>query len=207
MTATKVARVLAILSLPKPVPAFINFSKAVIQKTTNNPNFPTPEPPLATLQASTNDLETSEAAALARTKGAATTRNQKRVALVTLYEQFKGYVQKQADANPETAAALIESAGLSVKKATLPKKRVFAVTPGAVSGAVKLVAASAARRASYEWQYSSDGGKTWVAAPATLQAKTTVIGLQPGATISFRYRPVTKTGEGDWSQPIAVVIK
>jgi hypothetical protein len=207
MTTTKIARVLAILMLPKPVPAFINFSKAVIQKSTNNPNLPNPDPSLATLQTATSDLETTEAAALARTKGAATTRNQKRAALAMLFEQFKGYVQKRADANPETAAALIESAGLSVKKTPLPKKRVFAVTPGAVSGAVKLVAASAARRASYQWEYSSDGGKTWVAAPATLQAKTTVIGLQPGGMVSFRYRPVTKTGEGDWSQPIAVVIK
>jgi hypothetical protein len=32
-------------------------------------------------------------------------------------------------------------------------------------------AVAASRRASYEWQDSADGGKTWVSAPSTLQAK------------------------------------
>jgi hypothetical protein len=47
----------------------------------------------------------------------------------------------------------------------------------------EVVAASAARRASYEWEYSTDGGKTWIAAPATLQAKTKISGLAQGATL------------------------
>ncbi len=85
--------------------------------------------------------------------------------------------------------------------------RPFEAKPGAVSGSVKLVAASAARRASYEWQYSVDGGKTWQVAPVTLQTKTTVIGLTPGATVTFRYREVTKAGEGDWSQLITAIVK
>ncbi|HEY8087061.1 MAG TPA: fibronectin type III domain-containing protein [Polyangiaceae bacterium] len=50
----------------------------------------------------------------------------------------------------------------------------------------------AARRASYEWRYSLDGGKTWVPTAATLQTRTTVTGLTPGATVTFRYRAVTK---------------
>ena len=96
---------------------------------------------------------------------------------------------------------------MAVKKTAVRHPRVFEATPGDVSGSAKLIAASAARRASYEWEYSTDGGKTWVTAPATLQAKTTVPGLTPGATVTFRYRPVTKTGEGDWSQPTSVIVK
>jgi hypothetical protein len=46
--------------------------------------------------------------------------------------------------------------------------------PGTVSGSVKRVADSAARRASYEWQYRTDGGKTWLSAPSTLQVTTMV---------------------------------
>jgi hypothetical protein len=52
---------------------------------------------------------------------------------------------------------------------------------------------------------TTDGGKTWVITPATLQAKTTVTGLTPGATVEFRYRSVTKTGEGNWSQTQLIV--
>ena len=85
--------------------------------------------------------------------------------------------------------------------------RVFAAKAGALSGTANLVAASAGRRASYEWEYSTDGGKTWVFAPPTLQAKTTVSGLTPGATVQFRYRPVTKTGEADWSAPVPLIVK
>jgi hypothetical protein len=71
---------------------------------------------------------------------------------------------------------------------------------------VNLVTHSAAHRASYEWQYSTDAGKTWLAAPSTLQSKTTIPGLTPGATAMFRYRPVTKKGEGDWSQPTSLLV-
>jgi hypothetical protein len=70
----------------------------------------------------------------------------------------------------------------------------------------KVTAAAASRRASYEWQYSNDGGKTWITAPVTLQAKTTIAGLVPGSTVQFKYRAVTKTGEADWSQPLSLLV-
>jgi hypothetical protein len=82
-----------------------------------------------------------------------------------------------------------------------------ATKQGSVSGTAKITAVSAGHRASYEWQYSVDGGKTWVPAAVTLKASTTVAGLAPGATAQFRYRPVTKTGEGDWSQAVSLIVK
>jgi hypothetical protein len=106
----------------------------------------------------------------------------------------------------ENGASIIQGAGMAVKKIPVHTPRVFEATPGAVSGSVKLVAAAAARRAGYEWEYSLDG-KTRVTAPVTLQAKTSVPGLTPGATVQFRYRPVTKTGEGDWSQAVSLIVK
>ncbi len=124
-----------------------------------------------------------------------------------MLQELKTYVQHQADADAESAPAIIQGAGMNVRKTAVRKPRVFAAAPGAVSGTVKLEAASAAHRASYEWQYSTDGGKTWLVAPSTLQAKTTVPGLTPGASVMFRYRAVTKTGEGDWSQPVSIIVK
>jgi hypothetical protein len=32
-------------------------------------------------------------------------------------------------------------------------------------------------------------------------------GLTPGATVVFGSRAVTKTGEGDWSQPASIIVK
>jgi hypothetical protein len=102
---------------------------------------------------------------------------------------------------------MIQSAGIAVKKTPVRAKRTFAAKPGAVSGSVTLVTNAAARRAFYEWQYSTDGGKTWVSSASTLKTTTTVAGLTPGATVMFRYRAGTKTGEGDWSQTAQIIVK
>jgi len=208
MTTPKgINRAVVTLKLPRPVPALIKYGRAMVTAMTNNANFTNPEPALASVSAALDELQVAETATQARTRGAAATRNDKRATLVQLLEQVKGYIQKTADANMENGAAIIQSAGVSVKKPAARAPRTFEAKPGPVSGSVKLVAKSAARRASYEWQYSTDGGKTWLSAPVTLQAKTIVQGLIPGGTVTFRYRGVTKAGEGDWSQLVTAIVK
>ncbi len=208
MTTTKSPhRSIAILNLPTPVGALVTYAQNVVTRMTGNPAFPSPAPTLPMVLAAVGELQTAETAALARTKGAVAIRNEKRAALVTLLGHLRGYVQTIADGNVENGTSIIESAGFAVKKTTARKPRVFDAVPGAVSGSAKLVAPSAGPRASYEWQYSTDGGKTWLTAPVTMQARTTVPGLTPGASVVFRYRPVTRKGEGDFSQPVTLVIR
>jgi hypothetical protein len=208
MTASsKPASPIAILKLPKSVPALVTYAQAIAAAMTNNPSFPSPVPAPPTIATAVAALHAAETTALARTKGAVADRNDKRAALVTLLKQVLPYVQTVANADIETAATVIQSAGIAVKKVAVRKPRVFAAEQGGMTGSAKLVAASAGRRASYEWQYSVDGGKTWVIAPASLQAKTTVAGLTPGATVEFRYRAVTKIGEGNWSQTVQLIVK
>ena len=87
-------------------------------------------------------------------------------------------------------------------------KRAFTVKQGPLAGSVHVTAVSAGVRASYEWQYSIDAGKTWVLAPATIQGKTVISGLPTGTTVQFRYLVVTpKGGQGDWSQPTSLLVK
>ena len=208
MTTIKTShRSIVSLKLPKAPIALAAFAIGVVKSMTGNPLFPAPVPTLAAVTQAINDLQTAEPAAQSRIKGAVTTRNEKLTALVAILQQLKAYIQAMADANVENGASIIESAGVAVKKAPVRAPRVFAATPGPVSGSVKLVARSAGTRSGYEWDYSLDGGKTWVSAPVTLQAKTTLLGLTPGATVQFRYRPVTKTGEGDWSQTVVLLVK
>jgi hypothetical protein len=204
---TAIKRSTATLNTTGPVPALISFASSIVTRMTGNSAFPTPVPPLATVSAAIADLQTAETAATARTKGAVTVRNDKRAALVALLRQLESYVQNQADANLENGAAVIESAGIAVRKTALRKPRTFTAVQGATSGSIKLLAARAASRASYEWQYSTDGGKTWTFAAGTLQAKTTIAGLTPGASVQFKYRPVLKTGDGDWSQAVTIIVK
>ena len=207
-TSTKPTHRLTIaLILPKIVALLIVYAENIIKRMTGNPYFPAPTPALAALTTAIDELRAAEAAALARTKGAATVRNQKRTALVSQLHTLRGYVQTVADADAANAAAIIESSGLAVRKAPTRHARALAAKPGRISGEATVTAVVAARRASYEWQYSADGGKTWITAPTTMQARTTVSGLVPGSTVQFRYRAVTKAGEGDWSQAVSLVFQ
>jgi hypothetical protein len=202
-----VHRNLVTLDLPRSVPAIISYAQSVLAAMTNNPNFPTPIPALTEVSAAITALQTAEAAALSRVKGAVVTRNDKKAALVALLQELRGYVQKTADANADSSANIITSAGLPMKKTPVRKPRAFTAKQGAVSGSVEVIAVSAARRASYEWQYSTDGGKTWIEAPPSLQAKTTISGLPVASTVQFRFRSVVKAGPSDWSLPTSLLVK
>ena len=209
MTTTKTApHSLVSLKLPTVVGLLISFARAIIQALTGAPAFPNPAPTLVALSAATNDLEIAQSAAHSRVNGAVEIRNEKRAALLTLLSELKAYVQTVANAGPsEHSAAIIKSAGMDVRKTAVRKPRVFAAIQGSVSGSVKLVAPSAGPRAAYDWQWSTDGGKTWQLAPSTVQARTSMIGLTPGSTVLFRYRAVTKTGETDWSESFSFIVK
>jgi hypothetical protein len=203
---TKVKKSLAVLDLPTRINLLVTYADGVVKGMTGNPYFPSPPVALATVAAAITDLQNAETAALARTKGAVATRNAKRAVLVTMLQQLRMYVQSIADGNAENGPAIIQSAGIAVKKTATRKPRVFAALAGAVSGTVKLVAPAAGLRASYEWQVSTDG-KTWSDVSSTLQAKTSLIGQTPGTALQFRYRSVTKTGETDWSAPVSFTVK
>jgi hypothetical protein len=208
MVATKQNhRSIASLKLPKPVSLLITYAQGIVTSMTGNPSFPSPNPPLATVSSAILDLGTAETAALKRAKGAATLRNEKRTVLIGLLEQVRAYVQSVSDLSLENGASIIQSAGLAVRKSPTRAAPSFHAKQGAVSGEAKVVAPSAGHRSSYEWEYSTDGGKTWIAMPPTIQAKTTLDGLTPGSTVQFRYRAVTKAGAGDWSQPTAILMK
>ena len=205
-STNKAHRSLAVLDLPKRINVLITYASGVVAGMTGNPSFPTPSPALATVTAAIADLQNAETAALARTKGAAATRNAKRAVLVTLPQSLRSSVQSIADQNAENAPAIIQSAGIGVKKTPARNPRVFAALAGANSGTVKIVAPSAGQRASYDWQSSPDG-KTWTDLGTTLQAKTTLTGQTDGTVLQFRYRAVVKAGAGDWSTPVTLTVK
>ena len=194
--------------MPAKVADFIAYATGVVHAMTNNPAFPAPVPALSALSAAVSDLQAAETVALTRAKGTAAARNDKRAVVVSLLRQLGGYVQAIADATPENGASIIESAGLTVRKISTPGKRSFAARPGALSGSAIVTAVAAGPRSSYQWQYSTDGGKTWVSAPATTQGKTTIAGLPSGTTVQFRYLAVTpKGGQGDWSPAVSLLVK
>jgi hypothetical protein len=198
-------RTLASLKLPRRVGPLIARAETVVASMTDNAHFPAPVPPLWQVSSAVTHLQNAETAALTRTTGTVATRNEKRTMLVSLLHQLRGYVQVTAEADPENARAIIESAGMFVRKEPERPLRVFSAKPGTASGEVKLVAPFVGKGTSYEWEYSIDGGATWLTMPPTIQSSTSLVGLTPGASVMFKYRCVTRKGVSVWSQAITLV--
>jgi hypothetical protein len=198
-------RTTAVLKIPTRKSSVGAFATSVINAMTGNASFPNPTPSLATVAADLAAYEAAEAQVVTRVKGAAVTRNAKYAVLHADLEHLMGSVQQVADANPAAAQSLIEGSGFAVRKSASRPKSAIKALAGTVPGSVKLVAKAVAQRASYEWQYSTDQ-KAWTNVPATLQAKTAIAGLTSATTYYFRFRGVTKAGEGAYSQVVQIVV-
>jgi hypothetical protein len=207
MSKPTVHRSVVSLKLPSVVPLLIALARAILLAMTGNASFPSPTPTLAAVLAAIVDLENAESAAQSRTKGAAQVRDGKRTVLLLLLRELGTFVQKVADADMEHGAAIIHSAGMGLRKVGVRAPRVFRATSGSVSGSVHLVTASAGPRSSYDWEWSTDGGKTWQVGPSTTRSNTVMTGLVPATTVLFRSRALTKAGEGDWTTPISFVVQ
>jgi hypothetical protein len=115
-------------------------------------------------------------------------------------------VQTVVNQNPGQAATIIESAGLFQKLVTLPKKPILAAVMAPVTPGEVLVRARAVKRASYEWMYSLDGGKTWLPMGTTTVANTSLLGMTVGTTVLFRFRTTVKKTTSDWSPALSFFV-
>jgi len=206
MEPTKTRRATAVLRMPRRTAELFIYATTVLKQMSGNVYFPNPYPPLADVRTAADDFQAAEVATLMWTKGTVSLRNAKRLVLVGLLERLITYVQSVADAMPEEGPAIIQSSGFSLRKTPALPQLGFHATRGSVSGSVKIVAPAAARRAAYDWECSTDGGKTWLTLPSTLRSRTSLTGLTPLTTVQFRYRVLTKTGESDWSQPTSIIV-
>jgi hypothetical protein len=202
----RVRRIQAVLNLPEhKTPAYVSRALAIVSAMTGNPNFPSPTPPLGTISSAIEALADAEAKTLSRASVTFPERDQARFALHGLLLELRFYVQRIADGDAERATAIIESAGMYVKRPSIRPPRVFKAKRIA-SGAIALIVPSASKYASYEWAISHDEKETWASLPPTKQATTTVRELTPGSRVYFRYRAVTPAGPTDWRDPISIIV-
>ena len=199
--------IVVVLGIAKdaPVATLIVQSEVVVNTmTANKGTFGAPSPALATVSAAITALSNAEAAFKGKT-GTKAARDDAWKALIELMQQLASYVQATARANPAQAATIAQDAAMRLRKTPTHHKSDLAVS-SVGSGAVKVVAKALKGARANEFQYSTDGGKTWIACPTALQAHATITGLQPGTTVMYRHRPVTKTGPGDWSQTVTAMV-
>jgi hypothetical protein len=194
-----------VLYLPESVPALILYGRHVVLVMTNNAWFPSPDPDLATVTADLDALEESEATARGRAKGAAAKRNLAKKKVCDDLARLRGYVQTVVDLSPGEALAITASAGMLQRIVVARFKPDLAAVLGPTPGEV-LVSARARRGSAYEWQYSIDGGATWIAMGFTTVANSSVTGLARGTTCLFRFRRTRVKTTGDWSQIISFFV-
>jgi hypothetical protein len=173
----------------------------------NKGTYTTPNPPLAQFASDIADLDAAELATHTRAKGTIAARDEKLAIVRSDLQKIRAYVQGLVDADPANAVSLAQNAGLGLRKATLKTKSEVSAKPNKkTSGSVDVTAKVGGVKASHEWQYGGDGGKTWTDAPPTLQARITLHGFTPGSTALVRHRAVTKTGPDNWSQAVSLIV-
>jgi len=206
MAKTALPSIVVVLGLvPDSTPAVIARSTAIVSGMEANPAFfPVPSPPFVQVKGHIADLSAAQAAFKSRT-GLRETRDGKQVLLVEDLRGLHAYVQQQARANPTQAEAIAAAAAMTLKSKAAAQKKPLAIKSIA-SGSAKVVAKATKGAHANEWQLSTDGGKTWVDLPTTLQASTTIKGFQVGVTTYFRQRVITKVGVQDWGQSISALV-
>jgi hypothetical protein len=161
---------------------------------------------LATLASQIAAVTAAQAQVKSRIVGAAGARDAKRNALALTLESLRVQVQALCDSNMEGAIGIIQAAGMKAVLVATRTKQVLAATLGVQPGTVNLVAhaamlSTAKGKKVFNWQFTVDGGKTWVAAPSTPYAKTTIVGLPSVTTCGFRVCvSAGSAGPGAWSQ-------
>ena len=178
--------------------------------TTHAAQFPALPVTLAFLLSQIQSVESAQQTVKTRVKGAVATRNDLRDALASTVETIRGYVQTLCDASPSSAATIAAMAGMALGAVGSRTKAVLAARVGTVSG-LALLAANAGllsqskRQKFYEWQYTLDG-KSWLSAPTTSVAKTSIAGLPPLTIVGFRVRATDSRTIGEWTQTVTLVI-
>lgn len=179
----------------------------IVTSTTGNPDFTTPNPPLATLTAKADTL----AAAISARDIAKQTLDEMQAALVaaeldldTSLSLFSAYVESASGG----IAQKILSTGLGVKGQAspvgpLPQVENLDATATDVEGSVLLRWKPRKGAKTYEVQTCPDpitsAGWTTVGQPT--KATLTVTGLPSGGRCWFRVRAIGTAGPGPWSDP------
>jgi len=175
---------------------------AILQWMTDNPNYPTPTPPLATVQTAFDAYKVATAdAAQGGTENTAI-RNARRAELVSLLRQLANYVSATSNGNME----VLRSSGFPVQKPTrapigpLPAPLPPTVTQGPVSGALYAASSPVYGATSYNWSVALQSAPDKdVQTAQTTGARALFSGLTPGQIYVISLNAVGAAGVSDWS--------
>lgn len=192
------------LNLPRMVAALIVYGRHVVQSMLGNAWFPDPPVTMADVTKHLDDLESAQAKVKSRAEGAVEVRDLAEKTVVDDIVALKGYASQIVAKNPVDALLIIASAGLKPRQFRRFHKPELSAAMTGVPQEALLRAKAVRGRVAYEWQASSDGGKTWTILGITTVANLHVPGLTVGTTYHFRFRSTVRATTSDWSQVISL---
>lgn len=185
----------------------IEFYRNIIARLTDNPFFPNPDEPLADVKQAVDKLE---AEFLASRDGGhtaiASMRSFEKVA-DRLFHNLAGYVDRIAFGDE----VKILSSGFYLTKQTVrPDKPDLAISDGANSGSIKLIAKAVDNAGAYIWQMVKDNlpltEDGWLIVGHSTTASYELTGLTVGAKYYYRVAAITPDGITDFSNPVQKII-
>jgi hypothetical protein len=176
--------------------------------------FTAPVPSMPALLSLIQVATAAQQATATRARGLASTRNGKIVDLANALATERAYLQGLVDASPEQGARIAELAGMRLVIAKRAIKPLLALSLGEPSGIVRASAHAAllkqgrgAQRATtYNWRFTPDGGKTWIAAPSTPVARTLLTGLAPLTSYGVQACITDTRGSTAWTDTATIVV-
>lgn len=193
------------------VPEKIARARQIIAAMTGNPNFPSPQPPLAQLTAAVDQLEADYAAAQAARQEA-----RARTTAVNEAEEAVNRAFSTLGAHVESASGgdegKIQSAGMDVRapstsSGVLDAPETLNATQGDMEGEIDCSWDKVERARSYIIEVSADPptSTSWKHAAVSTRSQVTVSGLSSGTKYWFRVAAVSPQGQSAWSNPAAKI--
>jgi hypothetical protein len=197
------------------VPAFLRRANTIHDAiSAASSTFPAPVPSMPALLTLIQVATAAQQATATRARGLASTRNGKIVDLANALASERAYVQGLVDASPAQGAEIAELAGMRLVIPNRAAKPLLALSLGQPSGIVRASAHAAllkqgrgAQRATtYNWRFTPDGGKTWIAAPSTPVARAVLTGLAPLTSYGVQVCITDTAGTTAWTDTATIVV-
>jgi hypothetical protein len=190
-------------------------AKSVLVGITTHAQFASLASNAAAIEDQITVVDDAETLAGTGAKGTARARNGQRKILMGMLKIVLPLVQAIADqcATMDAAIAAIEESGFVVAIVTRRIKPILAAKQSQAGAPVVLVANATAlgairtRKNFFNWQFSVDGGLTWVTVPSTPKSKTSIANLTPLTHYSFRVSLTDSSGVmGEWSPVVGLLV-
>ena len=188
------------------IPERIARAQQIVKSMTDNPAFPTPQPPLAEVTAAINKAATDYANSQAAKQAAITSTtvsHDSDAAMEIILRKLGAYVESVAsdDKTIQSAAMGVAGAGGPLLQATNPTG--LTASEGDHDATLDLHYDRVKGAKSYVIEQSLDPptATSWTHAAVCSKSSATISGLVSGTRYWFRVAAVTSSGQSGWSDP------